>query len=274
MTYSNLERIHRWWRGLRDPATLVPDPVWSTLVDGELKRFALDAEELGRVRKLTGQFLRKKVINGAGGQQVGDYERSLIAATACLLILRLDISWYDGWVEVIVYPDEFIVQGRKIDQAGVVHEGPSIRSGESWGRGPVILSWRDIAARMEAEPDVEDDYNVILHEFAHKLDMQNGAANGMPPLHADMEPEEWTRTFEEAFERLQRQLERGEPTAIDPYGAEEPAEFFAVVSEQFFELPGVLKRFEPALYDQLRRFYRQDPASRALRIPASRANQG
>lgn len=258
-------RILRWWRGLRYPGTLVSDPVWSMLVEGEVKRFGLDAEEIERLRKLTGLFLRKKVINGAGGQPIGEYERSLIAATACLMILELDFSWFDGWVEVIVYPDEFIVDAVETDQAGVVHEGRSVRSGESWGRGPVILSWGDIVAR--AGEDVEDDYNVILHEFAHKLDMRSGAANGMPPLHAGMAPKEWTRAFEEAFARLQEQIERGSPTVIDPYGAEEPAEFFAVVSEQFFERPEVLKRFEPDLYGQLKRFYRQDPASRSAHRP-------
>lgn len=253
-------RIRRWWRGLRDPATLVSDQVWTSLVQGELRRFGLDAGELARLRELTGRFLRRKRVNGAGGQQIGDYERTLIAATACLAILELDIGWYDGWVEVIVYPDEFIVQGTEVDEAGVVHEGSSIRSGEAWGRGPVVLSWRDAVAR--GDEDMPDDYNVILHEFAHKLDLRSGAANGMPPLHVGMDPKEWQRAFEEAFARLRQQIEHGEPTDIDPYGAEDPAEFFAVVSEQFFELPDVMKRYEPALYEQLKKFYRQDPARR------------
>jgi len=253
----------RWWREWQERRrrrllrrVLIDDGVWHQVTTDCLDYYQLDEQELARLRELASLFLHHKTVSGAGGFEPTDDQRAVIAAVACLLILELDLDWFDGWHEVIVYPDTFVVRRNDMDEAGVVHEQAQALGGESWGRGPVVLSWQDIADMGE------DGYNVILHEFAHKLDMRNGDANGMPPLHRGMDRAVWTRTFQRAFDHLREQIERGEETAIDPYGAETPGEFFAVASEEFFELPLSLSVHYPDLYDELRQFYRQDPAAR------------
>lgn len=185
--------------------------------------------------------------------------RVYIAAQACLLIMNLDLDYFRGWSEVIVYPDSFVIQREEYDDIGVVHETRRTLAGEAWGRGPVILSWSD--ARPGLRP-YGSASNVVLHEFAHKLDMLNGVANGMPPLHNNMVREDWTASLSEAYENLYNQLERHHHTAIDPYAAENPAEFFAVLTEVFFEQPGLLHNLYPQVYGQLSMFYRQDPLRR------------
>jgi Mlc titration factor MtfA (ptsG expression regulator) len=224
-----------------------------------LQSYRLSAAELDRLRELSSLFLHFKAVNGAAGSALDDYQRAVIAAIACLPILNLDLDWYDGWVEVIVYPDSFVTRHEFVDEAGVVHLEPSIREGESWDRGPVILSWADLDPARR-HPD--DPTNLVIHEFAHKLDQLSGPANGEPPLHADMEPARWAGVFQQAYSGLQAAVDRGEEPWIDPYGAESPAEFFSVASEYFFEAPEDLIAFSPALYEQLRLFYRQDPARR------------
>lgn len=132
-------------------------------------------------------------------------------------------------------------------------------SGESWSRGPVILSWDDITSDMAP---LHPGHNVVVHEFAHKLDMLNGSANGMPPLHRDMLREQWSKNFSQAFEHLRHRLDHHHRPGINAYGANNPAEFFAVVSEYFFTDPQKLHHLSSAVYDQLVLFYRQNPASR------------
>lgn len=253
----------RQWREWRQQRLLrkvrIDAQLWAEVAGDALVHYRLSPDELDRLRDLASLFLHRKVISGAGGLSVSDYQCTVIAAVACLPILELGLDWYRGWVEVILYPDTFVVDHDEVDDAGVIHQHRAELGGEAWGQGPVILSWED--ARPGAQGHGEGS-NVILHEFAHKLDMCNGAANGMPPLHKDMDRAAWTREFEQAYTDLQVQIDRREPTSIDPYGAEHPAEFFAVATEEFFELPIELGENYPALYDQLRTFYRQDPASR------------
>lgn len=216
----------------------------------------LGHRELHRLRKLASLFLHEKAITGAGGLEVDDFMRVYIAAQACLLILNLDLDDFQGWSEVIVYPDTFVIKREEYDASGVVHETRKALAGEAWQRGPVILSWSD--ARPGSHPHGPAS-NVILHEFSHKLDMLNGAANGMPPLHRDMVREEWTASLSHAYENLYHQVERHHHTSIDPYAAENPAEFFAVLTEVFFVQPALLHRLYPKVYRQLSLFYRQDP---------------
>jgi Mlc titration factor MtfA (ptsG expression regulator) len=183
-----------------------------------------------------------------------------IAAQACMLILNLDLDYYRGWVEVIVYPDEFVVEYDYVDEDGIEHHVESPMTGESWLEGPVILSWADAELRGE-----DSGYNVVIHEFAHKLDMLNGDANGFPPLHPGMDREAWPRAFGAAYENFKARVERGEASAIDSYAAEHPAEFFAVLTEAFFETPGAVRAEYGEVYRQLAAFYRQDPAARQER---------
>lgn len=217
----------------------------------------LDAAEQSRLRDLVAAFLAEKPVHGAGGLVITRDIRLVIAAQACLLVLNLDLDYYDDWVEVIVYPDEFVTDHEYTDEAGVVHRVRGPISGEAWEQGPVVLSWRDAVAA-----DGGDGYNVVMHEFAHKLDMRNGVADGFPPLHAEMDRTAWTATFSTAYADLQQRLDRREETLIDEYAAEDPAEFFAVLSELFFERPAALHAAYPAVYAQLAAFYRQDPQQR------------
>ena len=142
-------------------------------------------------------------------------------------------------------------------------------TGESWLAGPVILSWEDAERRGEAQ-----GYNVVIHEFAHKLDMLNGDANGYPPLHAGMSREEWTRVFDAAYRGFCARVERNEQSGVDPYAAESPAEFFAVLSEAFFEIPEVVRAEHPEVYGQLAAFYRQDPGTRLAAAGEREAEAG
>jgi Mlc titration factor MtfA (ptsG expression regulator) len=214
--------------------------------------------ERDRLREQVILFLDEKSIVGARGLEVDGRMRLCIATQACMLILNLGLEFYRGWSEVIVYPGEFVAEYDYVDEDGVQHHVEEPMTGESWLAGPVILSWADAERRGE-----EQGYNVVIHEFAHKLDMLNGDANGFPPLHSGMSPDEWSRVFGAAYEAFCARIERDEPTSIDPYAADAPAEFFAVLSEAFFEIPEVVRAEHAAVYDQLAAFYRQDPALRA-----------
>jgi len=221
---------------------------------------ALSTEERARLRERVILFLHEKSIVGAGGLVVRDGMRMSIAAQACMLILNLDLEYYRGWVEVIVYPDEFVAEYDYVDEDGIAHHVEAPMTGESWLEGPVILSWADAELRGE-----EPGYNVVIHEFAHKLDMLNGDANGFPPLHPGMDREAWPRAFGAAYDDFCRRVARGEPSAIDAYAAEHPSEFFAVLSEAFFETPAAVRAEYRDVYRQLAAFYRQDPAARQER---------
>lgn len=237
----------------------IPELRWRDTIAHSSLLQQLSHNEQHRLRELASRFLQIKTFSGAGGLNVTDLMQDLIAAQACLLILELDMSYFDGWQEIIIYPQAFIVRRDVTDSVGLVREVRQVLGGEAWGRGPVILSWSDIEPEM-ASPHYGS--NVILHEFAHKLDMLNGEANGMPPLHTSMQRETWTQVFEQAYEKLNTQLSSYHHAEIDPYAAENPAEFFAVTTECFFEAPQHLHHAYGDVYAQLRQFYRQDPLSR------------
>jgi Mlc titration factor MtfA (ptsG expression regulator) len=172
-----------------------------------------------------------------------------------MLVLNLGLDYYRGWVEVIVYPDEFVAEYEYVDEAGVAHHIEEPMTGESWERGPVIISWADVQ-------EAGYGYNVVIHEFAHKLDMLNGEPNGFPPLHADMQRAAWAEAFTQAYDDFCGRVDTRLDIVMDEYAAESPAEFFAVASETFFEAPAAMKDAYPDVYAQLARFYRQDPAAR------------
>lgn len=251
------------WRNWRRQRWLtrhrLPDSVWEraasqvTLLDG------LSAEEQARLRDLTSLFLREKAFEGAHGLRVTEAMRLVISMQACLPILNLGLDYYDGWVEMLIYPGGFRARHEFHDEAGVVHIEDREMTGEAWSRGPVILSWKDV------EEDLQHPgygYNVVIHEMAHKLDMLNGNANGFPPLHRGMVPARWAEAFSDAYQDLARDLSEGIESFVDPYAASSPEEFFAVASEAFFDAPQILAAGLPAVYDQLRLFYRQDTVRR------------
>jgi hypothetical protein len=226
----------------------IDEPLWRQATRG-LGFLPVDQ----RLRDLALLFLAEKQFTGAQGLEVTDAMRVSIAAQACLPILELGLDWYAGFTGIVVYPGDFRVQRSEMDEDGVVHEWEDELAGEAMPGGPVVLSW-DAAAHDPAA-------NVVLHEFAHKLDMLNGAADGLPPLHVGMDRAAWKAAFAAAYEGFCDALERGRDTWLDPYAAEHPSEFFAVVSEAFFEDGAQTRRRYPEVYDQLRLFYRQDPAS-------------
>lgn len=205
-----------------------------------------------KLRELVLLFLAEKEFVGAHGIEVSDAMRVSIAAQACLPILELGLDWYSGWSGIVVYPGDFRVRRAETDEHGVVHEWDDELAGEAMPGGPVVISW-DAAAN---DPQI----NVVLHEFAHKLDMLNGAADGLPPLHPGMDRGVWIAAFEEAFQGFCDALERGKDTWLDPYAAEHPSEFFAVISEAFFEQPAETRRRYPDVFAQLKLFYKQDPS--------------
>ena len=213
----------------------------------------LDKKQLKTLKKLTILFLHEKTIVGVKGLEINDEMKITIAAQACLPILNLGLDYYDdGWVEVVVYPDTFIASHQQTDALGVISQSDSSLSGEAWMRGPVILSWHDV---LKNSYQLIAGHNIIIHEFSHKLDMLNGRANGMPPLHPSMHREEWTLSLSQAYKHLSNQVDHHRPSYINQYAATDPAEFFAVISEYFFTTPAILIKHCPDVYEQLALFY-------------------
>ena len=214
--------------------------------------------EKTRLRLLTTLFLHKKVFSGVRGLEVNDEIRITIAAQACLEILYLGLNAFDGWLEIVVYPGAFIVQRDTADANGIIHNEARGLSGESWQQGPVILSWNDIKHNSH---HLHPGHHVVIHEFAHKLDMQSGRANGMPPLHPDMPVEKWSQALSDAYQELRYRLSQHQPGYINSYAATNPAEFFAVLCEYFFTSPYILQQHCPAVFQQLKSYFRQDPST-------------
>lgn len=231
---------------------------WANAWNGLPLLQGLDTEEARRLREMAAIFVEEKAFSPARDMRITRGMRQFVALQACLPLLQLDLDWYQGWYAVVVYPDTFVSTFDEQDEVGVVHRVREPRMGESWDRGPLIISWADTLASGETR----DGYNVIVHECAHKLDALDGDANGKPPLHRDMSVQQWADVFGAAYEDLCAHVDSGADTLIDPYAAEAPEEFFAVLSEAFFEVPEDIVDTYPEVYEQLRRFYRQDPVSR------------
>ncbi|QJR15520.1 zinc-dependent peptidase [Usitatibacter palustris] len=263
------------WLRRRDPdriASIDPD-LWRRASAPWLFMRGLTPAERERLRALSEAFLANKHFSGTHDLEVTPAMQVAIAAQACILVLELGIEWYDGWSEVIVYPSQFAPEREEMDEDGVVHLTRDPMAGEAWLGGPVILSYEDVAMAGDEEVRVAG-YNVVIHEFAHKLDMRQGDPNGFPPLHAGMAVAAWRKAFSAAYDDFCARVDEADALAeeddgealdtlpIDPYASENPAEFFAVISEAFFETPELLAPEYPAVYEQLRLFYRQDPLAR------------
>lgn len=216
----------------------------------------LSAAETEKLKQLALLFLSEKQMHGAAGMELSGEVQLSIAVQACLPILNLGLDTYAGWVGIVVYPGEFRVSKEETDEAGVVHSYHDQISGEAWPGGPVILSWEDVGM-------AERGYNVVIHEFAHKIHMEGEGDEKFPAAWPEMDARKWRATLERAYARFCAEVDADRPTLIDPYAAEHPAEFFAVMSEAFFTDSAVLARDWPELYDQFALFYQQDPAGRA-----------
>ena len=231
----------------------LPHHVWHKATREIAALQALNAVQMAHLRELTTWFLHTKAINGAHGLDVSLSMRVVVAAQACLLILNLGTDYFDNWVEVILYPGAFRVNREQTDAIGLVHKNARVLSGESWLRGPVILSWDDV----ERDSYQQTGSNVVLHEFAHKLDGLSGVTNGMPPLRRGMSRKRWANALSSAYDALCLQVATGESPCINPYAATNPAEFFAVLTEYFFTAPEILKNCYPEVHQQLALFYQQ-----------------
>lgn len=216
----------------------------------------LDDAQRRRLKARCEAFLATKQFSGAAGFEIDDDVRVGIAVQACLPALNLEGADYRDFVEIVVYPDRFVAPRRQVDDAGVVHEYDDELAGEAMHGGPVVLSWPD------ADPEAGHlGYNVVIHEFAHYLDQDDGAVNGAPILDDAASGRRWATVMQAELEQLRLSAGRGEATLLDPYAAEDEGEFFAVASEAFFELPQELRAAHPALYAELAGYYRLDPAA-------------
>lgn len=216
-------------------------------------------------------FLAEKRFEGCGGLSITDEIRVTVAAQACILLLHRNTDYYPELASILIYPSAYVVSGSRRTPDGLVAEGSQARLGESWVRGVVVLAWDNVLA---GAADIHDGHNVVLHEFAHQLDQESGAGNGAPPLPHRSTYVAWARVLGHEYDRLVREAGRNHRTLIDQYGATNPAEFFAVVTETFFEKPRALRARHVDLYRQLQEFYRQDPAARWEEVAsASRSGQ-
>jgi Mlc titration factor MtfA (ptsG expression regulator) len=255
--------IARWWQRRRDGRALerraIPDALWhSTLADYPFLASRRSAADVAELRRLTSLFLDRKEFSGAHGFDVTDQIAVAVAAQACLPVLALGLQLYDGFVGIVLHADQVVVAREMTDEhTGVVHGYDDVLSGEAMEGGPVMLSWADVAGGSGGG---DSAYNVVIHEFAHVIDMADGTADGIPPLPNAAASVAWQRTLMREFDVFSERAVCGHASVIDPYGAQAPEEFFAVASEAFFVAPAALKEEQPALYRLLASFYRQDPA--------------
>ena len=233
--------------------------LWAEVAEKLACLQGMTAVEKAHLRELSTLFLHEKKFFGAQELHLTDAMRVTIAIQACLPVLGLGIGCLSGWTEIIVYPGAFRIDRDDRDAAGVVHHQEQALIGESWSRGPLILSWDDVERDMQGK---QSGRNVVIHEIAHKLDVLNGSANGYPPLHYGMDVTQWAASLSAAYQSLVRRVEHHHRACIDPYAATNPAEFFAVISEYFFCAPEILHAHFAEVYQQLQLYYRQDPLSR------------
>jgi hypothetical protein len=260
---------HAWQRS-REAAALerraIPDDLWKrTLVRYPFLRWRPPEDQL-ELRRLTSLFLDRKEFSAAGGLRLTDAIVVSIAAQAVLPVLKLGLARYDGFVGIVVHPDQVVARRAVHDEAGLVHEYDETLSGEAVQGGPVMLSWRDV---REGGRAAAAGYNVVIHEFAHVLDMADGQSDGVPLLPPGLGRAAWLEVLQPQFDAFVQRVETdeaagertdgGADTALDPYGASGIDEFFAVASEAFFVHPHGLAAEHPTLYALLQRLYLQDP---------------
>jgi Mlc titration factor MtfA (ptsG expression regulator) len=248
------------WLKQRRRQKLLAEPLppgWLDILRDHFVLFRhLDADEQERLVERIRIFLAEKTFDGCKGLEVTETMRVLIAAQACLLVLGMPGVHFDDVNSVLLYPQAFRVPEQHEIAPGVTLEGEGERLGEAHYRGPVVLSWAD-ASEDAAQPGYGQ--NLVYHEFAHRLDMVNGDADGVPPLPRPLR-KRWQRVMAREYQLLCEAADRGEETLIDAYGAGEPAEFFAVVTEEYFDGPLELREQHPDLYGLLREYYLVEPA--------------
>ena len=245
------------WLRRRPAAPAIPEALWQDMLAQFQFLAARPAGDLARLRALAAQFLATKQFHGANGFVITDAVALAIAAQAVLPVLRLGLAWYDDFVGIVVHPGEVLARRTTTDDLGVVHHYDEVLSGEAMHQGPVMLSWSDVASAGTA---AEAGYNVVIHEFVHKIDMRDGAADGCPPLPSAAARRRWLATMQAEYDGFRERVviaERfgGPPTWLDPYGAESIDEFFAVACEAFFVNRPRFEAEFPGLVPMLDRFF-------------------
>ena len=253
------QRLSTWRQTKVQARHTPPEPLWAMVLEYYPFLTTLSAPEKERLKSLVTQFLAQKQFSGAQGLQVTDEIAVAISAQACLPLLNLSLDLYDGFVGIVVHPDEVVATRKWMDDDGVVHEWEEPLSGEAMEGGPVMLSWHD-ALWLSDSSDAA--YNVVLHEFAHVLDLRKGWADGTPPLPSAQAHSAWQAGLQAAFDAFKDRLDQGLPSVVDDYGAEAIDEFFAVACEAFFVQGYALKREQADLYALLAGYFHQDPAQR------------
>jgi len=225
----------------------------------------LDAGERGRLHDILRVIVAEKDWEGCAGFEITDEVKVVIAAQAALLVLQIDHNYYRRVKTILVYPSSYKTGRPDWQSGGIVEEGGGHNLGEAWYRGPVILSWDSV--RYGAE-DPKDAHNLVLHEFAHKLDMSDGTIDGTPPLRDRQDYRDWARVMTEEYDVLRGKAKKGRRSVLNRYGATNEAEFFAVATESFFEKPLQMEKRHAELYGLLKTYFRQDPAERLRRAAA------
>jgi len=232
-------------------------PGWEKALETRVALYrALPVPDRAEIRRQTLVFLSEKSFEGCSKLAVSEEMKLTVAAQACLLILRRPGDYYPRLRSILLYPHPFIAKLSWAEEEGLVHEEEEERDGESWREGAVVLAWDEVRRDSRG-----GGRNIVLHEFAHQLDEEDGTADGCPLLADPDLRARWTKVMTGEFGRLGREVDAGRRTFLDEYGAEDPAEFFAVATESFFTRGRLLARRHPDLYDLFRRYYGQDPAA-------------
>jgi len=252
-----LKRLRDWREARTLKERAIPEPLWQWVLASYPFLRERSEMDLAELRRLSSLFLGRKEFTGTQGLEVTDPMAVAIAAQACLPVLRLGLDAYDGFVGIVVHPDEVVAPREVMDDDGVVHQYDETLTGEAMEGGPVMLAWADVAAAGES---AEMAYNVVIHEFAHVLDMADGVADGVPLLPNHAARERWIQVLDDEYDDFCERVDAGEQTTLDPYGAEAPEEFFAAAAEAFFVAAAAMRREHPALYDLFVGYFRQDPA--------------
>lgn len=254
-----LRSVSRWREARALERHAIPDELWDRIRAAFPFIAARSADDLQALRTLCSLFLSRKEFHGAQGIEITDEMAVAIAAQACLPILKLGIEAYDGFIGIVVHPDEVVAAREVMDEDGVVHQYDEVLTGEAVEGGPVMLSWSDVVSPTGSADDMV--YNVVIHEFAHVLDMADGAADGVPPLPSAAARDAWIECIDAEYERFADRIDDGdENTLLDPYGAEAVEEFFAVAAEAFFVAPQAMREEHPQLYELFKGYFRQSPA--------------
>lgn len=246
------ERRHEAIRRMPFPSA------WETIIEKNVRHYAILPPELRH--ELQGHvqiFLAEKTFEGCGGLEVTEEMKVTVAALACLLLLNRKSSHYKKLTCILLYPKAYRVHGVSSDGV-TVSEGSQGRLGESWDQGTVVLSWNDVSSSAH---NIKDGHNLVLHEFAHQLDQEDGRGDGVPIFEQESMYTTWAEVLSPEFEKLKKRSAKGKKSVMDEYGATNPAEFFAVATETFFEKPAQLKAKHPALYEELAEYYCVDPVS-------------